>query len=119
MAKKAELLSPRYEAVQVVPGSDVLAGDIATIDDSYGFYLTDVTSGDTAALIVKAEQVKVEKATGAAWNVGDAIYWHTTNLNFVNVATGAVLVGRANQAALTADTEGYINFDGFAAFLKL
>lgn len=118
MAKKFELLSKRYKAAKVVLGGTVAAGDWVNSGDLYGFYLVDGVSGDIAALIYESEMVRVEKASGQAWVVGEPVYYHTTNLNVTNVSTGAVLCGYVAEAALSAAVLGFITFDGSLTFAK-
>lgn len=123
MAKKLEIFAKSYDEMQVTPAAAVVAGEFATYDEVHGFYLVDfstdqVTAGEDAALITKCELVKVLKAAGQAWAPGEAVYYHTTNHNLTNVVTGAVLVGHIVRAAASADTEGWISFDGYVGFIK-
>jgi predicted RecA/RadA family phage recombinase len=54
--------------------------------------------------------------TGAAWAVGDKIYWDNTNKVFTKTATSNTLVGYALEAKGSADAvSGLIAFNSFAA----
>lgn len=48
------------------------------------------------------------KATGAAWAVGDPIYWDDSAYNATRTATGNVLIGVATAAAESGDTTGNV-----------
>lgn len=118
MAKKMELLSANYTELQLVAAAAYSAGDVVTQGDVYGFPLVDVEIGDTFALIVKAEKVRVEKATGTAWTTGDSVTWDAADGNFNLDDTGNPIFGVVYEAAASADAEGIIEFDGYAAHLK-
>lgn len=54
--------------------------------------------------------------TGAAWAVGDKIYWDDTAKKFTKTSTSNTLVGYALEAKLSADAvSGLIAFNSFAA----
>ncbi len=118
MAKKFNLLSKDYKTLERTLTADVVAGAYVADEDMVGFYLVDGVNGAKATVIVEAEQVAVEKASGQAWSPGDTIYYHVANGNCTNVDTGAIQVGYVHESALTADVEGIISFDGYARFLK-
>lgn len=55
------------------------------------------------------------KAAGAAWSVGDALYWDDTAKNFTKTSSANTLCGYALSAAASADTvSGLIEFNTFA-----
>ena len=118
MAKQFELLSPHYEAIEVTLGSDAVAGNFVTSGNTNGFYLVDGVSGDKAGIVVDAEIVKVAKTTGESWASGAVVYWNATAKKATTSASGNTLIGYAVEPALSADTEGTVNFDGDASFLK-
>jgi predicted RecA/RadA family phage recombinase len=113
-----KLRSTRYKAIEVVLAADVAAGDYATSGSVNGFYQFGGLDTFPATLVVEAEQVEVVKAAGQAWVPGEPVYWHLTNLNVTNIATGAELIGYVHEAALSAAVVGVITFDGNAEFLK-
>jgi len=119
MAKDFELLSAHYKSIEVVPGSDVVAGEYATSGSSNGFYLTDVTSGELGTLIVEAEIVKVVKTAAQTWAAGIALYVITATGVMTTSASGNTLLGVAQTAAESADTVGYLTLVNMAEFLKL
>lgn len=116
MAKILELFSKNYTEIQKVAAADLVAGELVTLQETNGFPLIDVTTGDQYALITKAEKVKVEK-TAAAILAGDAVYYVNATDN-VAVA-GDILLGYAYEDAADVDTHVIIVFDGMAAFEKL
>lgn len=48
----------------------------------------------------------VPKATGAAWSVGDALYWDDAAKNFTKTSAGNTACGYALAAAQSADAIG-------------
>lgn len=54
----------------------------------------------------------VAKATGAAWAVGDKLYWDNTNFVLTKTASGNTLVGAATDAAASGDAVGAVLLDG-------
>jgi len=123
MAKEAELLSKTYMEMRVVPAGAAVAGEVIKYNDVLGFHLVDhtaaqVAAGEPAALIVKAEQVKVIKNTGEVWAPGEPIYWDPANSWFSNVAGALDVAGYAREDVASLVLEAVITFDGFAEFLK-
>lgn len=73
-------------------------------------------SGERNAFVHKALVTRAPKASGAAWSLGDALYWDATNKVFTKTTSGNTLCGFAVEAKLSADTtSGLIEFDSFAA----
>lgn len=56
--------------------------------------------------VYEAEISGAPKATGEAWAIGQALYWHVANGNFTTTSTGATACGFALEARLTGDTTG-------------
>ena len=113
-----ETRSADYEEMTHTPGADVAKGEFVTLDDTHGFYMVATLSGKKATVIYKSKKTLVDKTTGQAWNIGDAVYWAAGTGKVTNVAGADILIGHAIAAAASADTDGYIHFDGRAAFLK-
>lgn len=71
-------------------------------------------AADTEPLEITTKGVfELPKATGAAWSVGDAIYWNGTACTKATTA-GNLLVGVATVAALSADALGMVRLNGSA-----
>lgn len=123
MAKEADLLSKTYQEIRYTPLAAASAGEVLKSDETLGFMLVDftaaqVTAGENAALIVKAEKVKVIKNTGETWVEGEPVYWDDGNSWFTNVAGALDLAGIIAEPQTSLVLEGVINFDGTAVFLK-
>lgn len=68
------------------------------------------------AFVHKALISNAPKETGAAWSVGDAIYWNASTKQFSKDNANDVLCGFAVEARLSGDTTtGLVEFDSFAA----
>ena len=117
MAKKFELFSMKYEELQYTAAGTVVAGSFITRDETNGFTLVDVVSGDKVTLVTKAEKVKVEVAAVTIVS-GEAAYWDSSANNVTNVVGSNTLVGHFVRDAASADTHGFIKFDGALAFAK-
>ena len=118
MAKKIEMFFPTYEQSEAVAAAALTAGDVILVaGGKNGFCLVDVLSGADYSKITKCEKVKAEKATGAIGE-GVPLYWDDTAKNVTTTATSNTLICYANEAALSADTHVWMNFDGSLAFAK-
>ena len=116
---ECEVVSKTYEQMLVVPVGTKLVGEMQLFEQTHGFYISAFTTAmlaepvgfRPATLITKAESVKVNKATGAAWDVGEWIYWDEGNSNFTSVpASDRFCVGKAQKAAGSGATSGFIMF---------
>jgi len=116
MAKILELKSSMYTEIQKVAAAGLVAGELVTLNEVNGFPMVDVATGETYALISKAEKVKVEK-TGVAILAGEALYYVNATDNVA--AAGDILLGYAYEDADDVDTHVLMVFDGMAAFEKL
>ncbi|HDL00809.1 MAG TPA: DUF2190 family protein [candidate division Zixibacteria bacterium] len=119
MAKKFDLRSKDYDTANYTLLAAVSAGDFATLVSIYGFYLVDGAIGDVMAVVTKASLVYAAKLAGTAWAVGDPLYWDAAVGSVTPVAAALPVIGYATRAAAAADTYGYMNFDGLAAFVKI
>lgn len=123
MAKECELRCKSYEEIRIVPAGAAVAGEVVVYDEAVGFHLVDfsaaqVTAGESAALIIKAERCQVIKNTGETWVPGEAVYWDPTNNWFTNVAGALSMVGHVVEDVASAVLTAVINFDGRMGFLK-
>lgn len=123
MAKECELLSKTYEEMRVIPAGAAVAGEVVKYNDILGFMLVDFTAaqvaaGETAALITKAEKVKVIKNTGETWVPGEIVYWDPGNSRFTDQAGALDVAGIVVEDVASTPVIGYIRFDGTAEFLK-
>ncbi len=86
------------DTIDYTPGADVAAGDVVVISGTnskiVGVALSDIKSGKQGAVAVSGV-FEFVKASADVIDIGEKVYWHTTNLNVTEVATGAVLLGNA------------------------
>lgn len=85
----------------ITAGQPVLMGSIVGIAAKGG------VSGDVIPVNV-CGVFTVAKAGGAAWAVGDALYWNAGASNFTKSASGNTLAGYAYAAAVSGATSGQI-----------
>lgn len=85
----------------ITAGSPVLMGSIVGIAAKGG------VSGEVIPVNV-CGVFTVTKATGAAWAVGDALYWDAGNSSFTKTASGNTLAGYAYAAAASGAATGQI-----------
>lgn len=68
------------------------------------------------AFVHRALVSNAPKASGAAWAIGDALYWDATAKNLTKTSSGNTLCGFAVESRLSADTtSGLVEFNSFAA----
>jgi predicted RecA/RadA family phage recombinase len=78
--------------------------------------LNDKAADERNAFVHRSLVSNAPKATGAAWAVGDALYWDATAKQFTKTTTSNTLCGFAVEARASGDTtSGLIEFDSFAA----
>lgn len=113
MAKVFELLST-YEAIRYTTGGaeTFSAGDYKQVSEVGGFALIDVAISTLCTLVIKAPRVKVVKKSGQTWTAGEEVYYDPAVPDVSNVALALEAIGHVERAAASADTHGYINFDG-------
>lgn len=113
---ECEVMSKTYEQMLVVPAGARVIGEVEIFEQTHGFYISAFTTGmlalnESATLITSAESVKVTKASGQSWDVGEWIYWDEASSNFTSVpASDRFCVGKAQKAALTGDVIGFVMF---------
>lgn len=89
------------------PAGGVVTGQPVAIGSLRGIASTTAAEGEDAA-IARVGVFEVVKATGAAWAVGDKLYYSSANSNFTKTATDNVLFGFAAAAAVSGAAVGYI-----------
>lgn len=87
----------------VVSGSPVQFGAAL-----FGVAIYSALSGADVSFKTSGVFEGLPKATGAAWTVGDIIYWDNTNKVLTKTNTGNLRVGVAVAAALSGDAVGSI-----------
>lgn len=110
--KEMELRSSDYEHLIGTAGADLIAGEVTLVEEDLGFPLVDVANGKQYTSVIKASQVRAEKAAEAI-SAGDKLFWDAAN-SVVTKTSGVGLYpcGSAIEAALLGDTYVLMNFDG-------
>lgn len=73
-------------------------------------------AGVRNAFVHRALVSNAPKATGAAWVIGDALYWDAVAKALTKTATANTLCGFAVQERAAGDTtSGLVEFDSYAA----
>ncbi|MDI3319985.1 DUF2190 family protein [Pinibacter soli] len=91
----------------VTPSGGYGSGQPVLLGSIVGISANKYAQNDTAVIYLVGAH-KVAKASGAAWAVGDKIYWDDTAKVFTKTATSNTLAGYAWAAALSADATGVI-----------
>lgn len=97
----------------VSPASGTLSGNAYLIGAAiFGVAVTDSVAGDTVSLRRLGQFTGMPKAAGAAWAVGDILYWDNTAFNFTKTSAGNTRVGSAASVQASGDTAGDVLLDG-------
>jgi predicted RecA/RadA family phage recombinase len=67
-----------------------------------------VNVGDDLELVTEGVYQNAPKAAGAAWAIGDILYWDNTAGNFTKTATNNTRVGTAVSVQASGDTAGSV-----------
>lgn len=78
----------------------------------FGIAVKAALSGALVAMVREGEFTNVPKAAGAAWVVGDILYWDPVAKNFTKTAAANTRVGVATIAAATGDLVGTVYLSG-------
>lgn len=117
MAKIFTLQSSNYTEIQLTATANIAAGSLVTAGASSNvFTLVDVLDTERYTGILFAEKVLALKAA-VAIVPGQPIYLDVAAGLVTNVSTGNILVGFAQQAALSGDASVVIVYDGIADYL--
>lgn len=89
----------------VLSGAGVLVGSL------FGVACANAASGADVELQTTGV-FEMPKATGAAWTIGQRLYWDDTAKNMTGTASTNKLVGIAVLAAASGDTVGIVRLSG-------
>lgn len=89
------------------PAGGAVSGKAYASGSLRGFFAHDAAEGEPVSLD-RSGVFEYAKATGAAWVLGDKLYYSTANNNFTKTATDNVLFGFAAADAGSGDTVGLI-----------
>lgn len=112
-----ELLSPNFYSMKVeAPSGGVVAGSIGLYNDTYGIHVNDADAGDEVVIVYKAEKLEFKnKATGAAINPGEAVFYETDGKVYGTDDTSRKMVGTCLETAASSATKIIMEFDGTLA----
>lgn len=100
-------LQPGNTITVPAPAGGTVSGRPIAIGSLRGIASATAAEGEDVA-ISRTGVYEYKKATGAAWVVGDKLYYSTANDYFTKTATDNVLFGFAAKAAAAGDTVGEI-----------
>jgi len=96
------------------PAGGVNSGDPVLIGAIFG--IANFTALATADVEIDTHGVfTLTKATGAAWAVGDPVYWDAAAKNITKTAANNLVVGTATAIAATGDTVGNVKIGALGA----
>lgn len=97
------------ESLQIAaPSGGVIGGAIFKAGSLIGVIVASAAEGELFTLKIKGAYSGLPKAAGAAWAVGDMLYWDATNSVLTKTATSNTFAGYAYTDALSADVVGDI-----------
>ncbi|MBD3609373.1 MAG: DUF2190 family protein [Gammaproteobacteria bacterium] len=107
---KAEGPRSHWKGITHAPAGAVPVDTVTVVNTTrVTFAAADVEAGENGEFIYEATDVEVAKDATVTIVEGDKAYYHTTNDNFTNVATGAVECGVFRQAQALSDTTARID----------
>lgn len=99
------------DTITLVAPYDVVAGACLKVGSIVAVATYSALSG--AAVEASTEGVfDLAKATGAAWAVGDALYWDDSAKKVTGTSSGNTKIGVALLAAASGDTVGRVRLNG-------
>lgn len=111
-----KLRSDRWRSTRVTGASGGHAvGSLAKIQDTVFTFPVALAEGATGAGIYQADKVVLPKKTGEAMAVGAKVYFEAASGKLTGTSTSNTLCGRCTVAAVSADTEVEVDFDGAAS----
>jgi predicted RecA/RadA family phage recombinase len=89
----------------VTPGDGLLVGSIFGV-------ASDTAASGAEVIAVVTGVFTLAKTTGAAWTVGQVLYWDDTGKKVTHTASTNKLIGVAVKAAASGDTTGTLRLNG-------
>ncbi len=86
----------------------VNGGDFFLVGALGGVAVASIANGASGEVETSGGVFELPKATGAAWAVGDVLYWDATNKVFTKTSSGNTKAGVAYAAAISGDTTGLV-----------
>lgn len=104
----------RFNRLTVTAAADTASGAFVQVGAAiFGVAVNAALNGKPLVLAVdEAVYSNAPKATGAAWAIGDILYWDNTAKNFTKTATNNIRVAVATAVAQSADAVGEVGLVG-------
>lgn len=107
-----EILSESYDAVVDAHSAATTAKAFYVRNGMVMMAMNDADASADNVFVVSTPNMRVTKAAGSAWSVGDQVFFDADNSNFTNVyADGLALAGFVREDAASDDVEGKIAFN--------
>lgn len=103
------------DTITVTAPAAVTSGDPVLVNALFGIAQFSADNGAEVEIKRTGVFTGVPKATGAAWAVGEALYWNSSNSNFTKSSSGNTLVGAVAAAAGSSDATGTVLLTGQVA----
>jgi predicted RecA/RadA family phage recombinase len=91
-------------------GADVVAGQVVALTNHFGIAPRAIADGELGSLDTQGEW-ELTKLAGAAYTLGQTIYWDAANSRLTSVAGSLKKIGVATQAAASGDTVARIKLN--------
>lgn len=93
--------------IEVTAGAAITSGDPVLSGSIFGVATNSAAIGEVVAVRVVGVY-SLAKATGAAWSLGDRLFWDATNKVLTKTASANTPAGFAYADALSADATGLL-----------
>ena len=90
--------------MQIIATAAITGGTVQKVGDIIGVAVTDAKVDEPVAIDIVGVFTDLPKSAGAAFGVGDKLYWDATAGNFTKIASGNTLAGHAWLAANASST---------------
>lgn len=95
------------EVIDYTAAADIAVGDVVPMVNGCGVALAAIANGATGSVLIDGVG-DIPSDTGAAWVVGDLIYWDDTANVGTKTSTSNVALGFAVQAKASAGTSARV-----------
>lgn len=100
-------LAQKGDVLSVTAPYDVASGDLVVVGSIIGVAVNAALSGSRVELVNGGRVFNsLPKATGAAWSVGDALYWDVGAKKLTKTSSGNTLAAAATADAASGDAVG-------------
>lgn len=104
-------VQPGHSLECVAPSGGVTSGEPVLINNLLVIPSTNADAGEKFAGHIDGVY-SVDKATGAAWAIGETVYWDNSAGKFTKTATSNYKAGVAGAVAASGDTTGVVRLNG-------